>query len=496
MFKKVLILSSFVALTLSAMAQDRLNGSFDYALFKLEDGTPYIETYLKVFAGTFHYKPNANGTYSANLEILLMASSTPDKVDWFDKYKINTGELAAKDTGLVSVLDGKRFVVKEGKFRLDLRIVDLNSPGSNVVEYADSIVVNTGNGGNKPVISTPVLLDRYSTTVTENAFSKSGYDIIPNTTGFYDGETNEMSFYAEVYGTPAAFGEGERFVVRYHLKNFETGFVVPGTEGMSVSPVKPVYAALFPISLKNVGPGNYSVVLEVRNKNNEIVTSTERVFQRGGRVNFAVIEDLSAVGTDFMALVENVDTLREYIRCLNPISPRQEQDFARNVLKGGDKEMMKRYIVSFWTRRDPANPYKAWAQYKAQVQLAQQLYGTQYLRAYQTDRGRVFLQYGPPNVRTERPNEPMAYPYEIWQYYEMYNPITQMKQTNRRFVFWNPDGASNVYELLHSDALSETRNDRWEMVLYNRGGSSSDIDQTSPGYQNGGMSRDLFNNPR
>lgn len=496
MFKKVLVLSSFAALALPAVAQEQLNGSFDYALFKLEDGTPYIETYLKIFGGTFHYKPNGNGTYTANLEVMLLASSTPDKVDWFDKYKLSTGEVPAKDTALTSILDGKRFAVKEGKFRLDLRIVDLNAPTPNVVEYADSITVIPGNGTGKPVVSTPVLLERFSPTKTENAFSKSGYDIIPSTTGFYDGEANEMSFYAEVYGTPAFFGEGEKFVVRYRLKNFETGLTVPGTEGISVSPVKPVYAALFPISLKNVPPGNYSVVMEVRNKNDELVTSTERVFQRGGRVNMAVVEDLSNVGTDFMALVENEDSLREFIRCLNPISPRLEQDFARNVLKGGDKEMMKRYIVSFWMRRDPVDPHKAWLTYKAQVNLAQSLFGTQYLRAYQTDRGRVFLQYGPPNVRSERPNEPFAYPYEIWQYYEMYNPITQMKQTNRRFVFWARNAASNNYELLHSDALSEIRNDRWEMVLYNRGSGTTDIDQTSPGQQNGGMSRDLFNNPR
>ena len=161
-----------------------------------------------------------------------------------------------------------------------------------------------------------------------------------------------------------------------------------------------------------------------------------------------------------------------------------------------DKEMMKRYIVSFWQRQNPTDPYKAWMQYKSQLAVAQKLFGTQYLRPYYTDRGRVFLQYGPPNVRSERPNEPFAYPYEIWQYYEMKNPITGIRQTNRRFVFWNREAATNNYELLHSDAIGEQKNERWEMVLYNRGKGTTDIDQTSPGQQSGGQSRDLFNNPR
>lgn len=495
MFKKLIVLLSSAVLVSSAMAQSRLDGSFDYALFKTTDGNPYIETYLKIFGGTFHYKRNANATYSANLEVTLVGSTVAGKADWYDKFKLSTGEVAAKDTGVTSILDAKRFPVPEGKFRLDLRVVDLNAPTNNVIEYADSITVSL-KGTGKPVISTPVLLNRYSPTQTENAFSKSGYDLIPNTTGYYSGEDSVMALYAEVYGTPAFFGDKERFVVRYHIKNYETNLPVSGTEGVAVSAVKPIYAALFPINIKNVGPGNYKAVLEIRNKENDLVTYTERVFQKGGKINYAAVEDLSSVGTDFMALVENVDSLREYIRCLNPISPRQEQDFAKNILKNGDKEMMKRYIVSFWMRRNSVDPYKAWATYRAQVWLAQKVFGTQYLKAYNTDRGRVFLQYGPPNVRSERPNEPMAYPYEVWQYYDLYNPITGMRQTNRRFVFWNRNAASNNYELLHSDALGEQKNERWEMVLYNRAGGTSDIDQMSPGQQPGGQSRDIFNNPR
>ncbi|MCG9910666.1 MAG: GWxTD domain-containing protein [Flavobacteriales bacterium] len=480
-------------LSLVMFGQARLNGAFDYGLFKTTEGQAYVEAYISIFGGTFAYSKNANGTYSGELEIALVASSD-GKLQWYDKYKLNTGEIAASDTGFATLLDTKRFGVPEGTFRLDLVITDLKSNTPNFIEYADSITVSFSD--DKPQISTPVLVNRYSPTKAENVFSKAGIDIIPNTTGFFAGEDSVMAFYAEVYQTAKYFGEGERFVVSYHLKSYESGNKVPGTESIAVAQVKPVYGALFPISLKNVPPGNYSLVFEVRNKLNEPVTRVERVFQRGGKVNMTVIEDLSTVGTDFMARVENTDSLIEFIRCLDPISMSQEQNFAKNVIKNGDKELMKKYIVSFWLRRNPNDAYKAWMNYKAQVSMAQKLFGTQYLRAYNTDRGRVFLQYGPPNVRAERPNEPFAYPYEIWQYYELYNPISQMRQTNRMFVFWNRNAATNNYELLHSNAIMEQKNERWEMVLYNRGKGTTDIDQTSPGNQHGGWSRDIFVNPR
>lgn len=491
--KRLLALSFLLAVVYAAQAQTRLKAAFDYSLFRTNEEVPYLEAYLKVFAGSFYYKPTGKGTYSSKIEITLAASSQPGQWDWADKYILETGELSPKDTGNAAYLDAKRFFVKEGKFRIDLIISDLNSPTPSFVEYADSITISLDK--TKPVIAKPVLVDRHMTSQMENTFTKGSIDIIPNMTGYYDGEDSVMYFYTEIYDTPKFLGEGERFVLRYYLKNSETNAVIASTEGIKVATVQKEYAGLFPISLKNVGPDYYTLMVEVRNKNNELITSTERILERGGKINY-VVSDLSNVGTDFMALVENVDTLKEYILCLNPIIPRIEQDFALRVLKNGDKEMMKKFIVSFWMRRNSIDPLREWLKYKAKVAFVEKEFGARYLRGYNTERGRVFLQYGPPNVRSERPNEPFAYPYEIWQYYEMYNPISGMRQTNRKFVFWNRNDATNNYELLHSDALGETRNERWEMVLFGRGKGTTDPDQTSPGQQNGSMGRDIFNNPR
>jgi GWxTD domain-containing protein len=474
-------------------AQSRLNGSFDYGVFKTTLGQPYVEAYYSIFGGTFGYSANQDGTYSGELEITLIAT-VDGQIKWFDKYNLSTGKVAPKDTAVISLLDSRRFSVPEGKFRFDMIIRDKQAPETNFIEYADSIQVYFPNG--KPQVSTPVLVNKYQVSREENVFTKSGLDIYPNTTGFFAGEDSVMAFYTELYNTEDFFGEGERFLLFHQLKNYDTGAEVLSSQGLNVLQVKPVCGGVFPISLKNVPPGNYLLEVELRNKLNEPVTKVQRLLQRGGKVNELLVEDLSQVGTDFMAFVENSDSLAEFIRCLNPISPAKEQTFAKNVIRSGDKEMMKKYIVSFWMRRNPAEPQKEWLKYKAQVILAQRLFGAQYLKAYNTDRGRVFLQYGPPNVRSERPNEPFAWPYEIWQYYELYNPISEMRQTNRTFVFWNRNAASNNYELLHSDAIMEQKNDRWEMVLYNRGKGTTDIDQTSPGDFQGGWSRDIFVNPR
>ncbi len=111
------------------------------------------------------------------------------------------------------------------------------------------------------------------------------------------------------------------------------------------------------------------------------------------------------------------------------------------------------------------------------------------------------MQYGSPNLRNAVASEPSAYPYEIWQYdvlvdKKQVTADNYNRQTNRRFVFYNPDLVSNKYRLLHSDANGELFNSRWQMDLHKRDTFSNDPD-TEKGSENfGGNVDENFRNPR
>ena len=101
-------------------------------------------------------------------------------------------------------------------------------------------------------------------------------------------------------------------------------------------------------------------------------------------------------------------------------------------------------------------------------------YSTPIDHGFETDRGRVFLQYGPPNNIEGNTREPGAYPYEIWHYYKLTN-----NQSNVKFVFYNPDLITNDYQLIHSDARGEIYDARWKFKIYstfkdNNGNSNFD----------------------
>lgn len=112
-----------------------------------------------------------------------------------------------------------------------------------------------------------------------------------------------------------------------------------------------------------------------------------------------------------------------------PISPGYEYETIRIMLKGTDTTLMAKYFYQYWVTTSPILPYEAWMRYRAQVYYCERNFGTQIKTGYETDRGRIYLKYGAPDAMIDRPNEPSAYPYQIWQYYRI------GQRSNIRFVF-------------------------------------------------------------
>jgi GWxTD domain-containing protein len=132
-------------------------------------------------------------------------------------------------------------------------------------------------------------------------------------------------------------------------------------------------------------------------------------------------------------------------------------------MEEADLMTLKQYFLNFWTGRDNTMPETAWNHYHQQVRKVNYIYSTPNRQGYETDRGRVFLKYGPPNIVSESYNEPAAYPYEIWQYYTLGEG-----QRNRKFVFYTIDIVTNDFQLVHSDAIGEKANYRWQVEIHRR----------------------------
>ena len=155
--------------------------------------------------------------------------------------------------------------------------------------------------------------------------------------------------------------------------------------------------------------------------------------------------------------------LRAILKMLSPIASPNERMTIEEFLRKPNESYQRYFIYNFWASRNQLNPGEAWEEYAEKVRFVNRNFGSSALPGYETDRGLVYLKYGPPTERIVVNNEEGARPYEIWQY----NVLPQ--QGNGMFLFYRPGFITNDYKILHTNINGEIRNRAWRMSLYTNG---------------------------
>ena len=440
-----------------------------FATFNSPDGT-YIETYLSVAGNSVVFVKKDNGKFQATVNI-LMTFKQDKEIKAFKKYEFYSSEIDDTLNNNLYFVDQQRIAIPNGTYDFEIQLADKNK-AVPAVPYNQNITIDFQK--DKPSFSGIELVKSYTKSSTPTELTKSGYDLIPYTYTFFPESESKMIFYGELYNMDKT-GQDEKFLLSYYIESFESNLRLNQYSRTKKEVPKGVNVILMELAIENLASGNYNLVLEAKNQKNEIVASKKLFFQRinpKALVAMSEIQSTEIVNT-FAEKISNRDTLKEYINSTYPVATGIEKAFIRESLKKADLKTMQQFFYSFWIQRDQNNPEKAWSTYKALVYKVQVNFGTPIKKGYQTDRGRVYIQYGPPNTRSTQYNEPSNYPYEIWQYYTLNN-----NQRNRKFVFYSPDMVTSDFFLLHSDATGEINNPRWKIDLRNRIYATHDLQDT------------------
>lgn len=477
----------------SAVGQD-LRAELAISRFVSQENEPYLETYLRMKGESLLLAESDVGTYATVL--ITYKISKAGTVVYQDAYKLN-GPVTEKGQPSVDFMDQQRIPLKSGKHELKMTIEDLNNPDGNVAKITQEVVIE--NKALKVFLSDFQLVDSYTKTINQNIFSKVGFDLLPYTSNFYPQERNAISFYAEIYNTNRKFGSDEEFLINMFVENADDGKIVNELRKFTKHIGKLVVPVLHTFPLDKVASGNYNLVLEARDRKNEVLDRQVILFQRSNPIQEAYVEETPSDGIrnydhTFVGKYNRPEELEEYLRCLHPISTEEEITDVNRRMNFNDPAMMKRFMYNFWIQRNPDNPEKAWLSYWKEVEKVNGAYTTGIYKGYDTDRGRVYLQYGPPNTISPNYFEPNTYPYEIWHYYTLRDHLSA-DQSNRKFVFAQIEQGTAEFDLIHSDAKNEINNRRWNYDLHKRSSSTIDLDQENSGSHYGGRSKDFFENP-
>lgn len=476
-----------IVLAANGVEAKKLSAFFSYSAFYAPQQGPYLETYLSIESPSVNYKLNANNLYQATVQVTLTVKKN-EKIVYFDKYNLRSPEVKDTLQRMNDFLDQQRIKLAEGSYDLTLSLTDKNSDDHS---YDVTQKIDVFFPQDKVSISNIELIDTYTTTATENNFSKNGYDLVPRTANYYGQKDNALTFYVEFYNTDKILGT-EPWLINYYVSEFQKKGVAANLTGFSRQQAVPLKGYIATIPLTVLPTGNYELIVEAKSKTNEVLASEKIFFQRNSG---NTVEEVTAVTENiestFAYKYTLRDTLREYLSCLYPIASPVEKQYIDNQLASANIVDMQYFLYNFWNRRNKVNPEVAWLSYLEEVRKVNATYSTRIQKGYKTERGRVYLQYGPPNSVAQFYNEPSAYPYEIWHYYKLND------QTNRKFVFYVRNTATNEFELLHSDATGEVYEPRWEMMLHQRNTQSGlDWDVEKAPDHLGSHSDDQFNQPK
>ncbi len=474
--KSILLLMLLSSLSFS----NNLSAYLYLAQFKSPTDGPYVESYLNIEGKTVQFEKNENGEFQSKLEVLYLFKQNGE-IKYYEKHILKSPTIKDSIIFFPNFTDVQRIAVDNGIYNFELRIKDLND-SSNTFTYSNILTIDLSQVYQFSDIE---LVEQYKPTKNDNILSKNGIDLIPYVSTFFSGSKDTLSFYSELYGPDTQ----EDFLLQFYVEEARTHKKMNDysqSKRISLQTVKPILKSF---SIKDLYTGNYNLVLSLRNKQNKEVCKKALFFQRYNS-NINAPQDTIRIdggGIAGISDVKSIDQMKDYIKSLIPILNQRQLTKANNVLKSKDIKLMKNFFNNYWQTAS-ANPDKDWEIYNKNVQRVNRSYSSQIKKGYETDRGRVFLKYGQPNDINKSEHEPSTYPYEIWQYFEVNG------ETNRKFVFYNPELVGEDYVLLHSNLTGEKNNPYWQRDLTKRNSTSpNSINDRQGESQYGNRSRDLYN---
>lgn len=185
-------------------------------------------------------------------------------------------------------------------------------------------------------------------------------------------------------------------------------------------------------------PGQYVFVVEARTKEDK---ATERRTFFVQYTNQPPAGSKPAGGSESPHATPSHKNASVYQNALKYIA--DKKDFAKMMELAPDKRAQ--WLRSFWEKRNPTpdtGTNELLEEFHRRVDFAMQNFSvaSEDKPGWNTDRGKIYIIYGPPSDVQRRSIDIDSNPYEVWYY----------KSIDKRFVFLDKSGLGN-YRLVHKD---------------------------------------------
>jgi GWxTD domain-containing protein len=442
----------------------------------------YSEVYLRIDGTSIQWK-QIGQDFSASIQAIIYISDSSGQIVAHDKFAI---QKSGVDT-ISDIISIRRYFIPDGKLLITVELNDLSDEDNSIKLEQKLASIRS----NSTMISSIIPLEVLRNDVTDPTLTKNGYYLEPLPYHFVDKTKSSLNFYQEVY-----FGDNqtEEYVVKYSITDALKSDFKAITKAKKIM-AKSTVPLILNLPVSNIVTGDYFFEVSILDKTSKVIASQ--------KVDLSVsnpIADLALLNNynkDISnAWVNNIkEADMEYIlRAHVPIVSQKQSGILEQLIKDIPLKSCQHFIYQFWTERNPSNPETAYNGYMEVAKAVDKRFNSNTGYGFQTDRGHMFLKHGKPDNIISIDTEIDAPPYEIWYY----NRTAIVKQTNVRFLFYNPSLVQNDYHLLHSNCYGERSNPFWERELYKTnqsdlGGNPMDNPQASNLGTNDRNARRYFN---
>ncbi len=456
------LLSFFLTMSISTVFAGGIPVNLDVAQFQDPNQRSYLEIYYSIPQGVVAYQAGEDGGFTCqvvmDLQIYQGEKLWSSKLWKIEKLFADTSEMDPN----AHFVDVFRYMIdKPVSYRIAIRAKDLNKPETmdSVSTVFDCVMFSP----EKLEISDIELASQISRAAPEanNIFLKSVYEVIPNPSGLYGEGASELFYYFEAYNLQTL--SGKTYKTQTFVKDME-GRVVPTVAGATRTKKKlhNTSVEMGKLDVANVPTGKYVLVYGILDSAEQVVKMKEKpFFVFNPSVSRQVLASSETVSDDDLGPLQSLSEkeLDREFEQMQYITNDEDRKFYKNL---STPQAKRKFIYSIW--QNPRIPYPASTgfpyrdNYFLRVKNADANFSSVFRPGWKSDRGRVFILYGPPTNVERFPSSQTTLPYEIWTYDYLQG------QAAVTFVFSDFTGF-NKYELLHSTLRGELQQPDWQRLI-------------------------------
>ena len=431
----------------------------DHACYRGRDSLMYVEVYASIQRSQLPYARTDTAfvaEFQLALELLLRGDViAADTLYGFDTIT-DTSEM--KSGQFFPHLFA--FYIKPGRYEARATLKD--DTGALIERKTLPVKVDF-IGEDSLSMSDIELACRVKKTDQKTRFWKNGLQVLPNPVNFYGTQLPLFYYYCEFYNFHFVPDASDSFLVDRQIRSAETGEIIrkfPPRKKQKVGTTA-VEADGFPIAVLRTG--TYLFQIKVTDLYDNRFASQEKKFWvyrpedfEAGRehpIDTAFVGRLAEFTLPEMG-EENAEIALEQMRY---VLDAKELSRVRRLTSDGKVQFMQ----EFWSqkaRQEGITPVMARWNYFSRVKEANQRFSVFYSKedGWKTDRGRVYIQYGPPDLIDYKTANAQIPDHEIWYYDKIEGGV--------EFIFADRSGYGDL-ELVHSTKRGEIYDSNWKEKL-------------------------------